>query len=84
MPLARIVQVVFKAVLKTGPDQVIGQGDREIVVDKIRKRKGEDMLKPVSTKEGRVEEEIKTDAQKVDDSRVPVEIWDRRAWDYEG
>ena len=54
------------------------------MVDKIRKRKGEDMLKPVSTKEGRVEEEIKTDAQKVDDSRVPVEIWDRRAWDYEG
>ena len=41
-------------------------------------------MNPGGKKEGHMEEELKTDAQKRYDSRVPVEIWDRRAWAYEG
>ena len=63
-PTVRIMQVILEAILKNKPDQVIGQVDREIIIDKRRKRRGKDMLKPGRTKEGRVEEEIKTDAQK--------------------
>ena len=38
------------------------------------------MLKPVMKKEGQMEEELKIDAQKRDDSRFLVEMWDRSAW----
>ena len=70
--------MIFEAVLQNGPAQVIGQGDQEILLDKIRKRRGKHLLKMIRTKEGRAEEELNTDSQKGDDSRVPVEIWDRR------
>ena len=70
--------MIFEAVLQNGPAQVIGQGDQEILLDKIRKRRGKYLLKMIRTKEGRAEEELNTDSQKGDDSRVPVEIWDRR------
>ena len=42
------------------------------------------MLNAGRNKEGQMEEELKTDAQKGDDLKVPVKIWDRRAWEYEG
>ena len=29
-------------------------------------------------------EELKTGAQNIDDSRVPVEMWDSTVWEYEG
>ena len=83
-PPTRILQVILEAVLQTEPDQFIGQGDQDILVDNRRKIRGKYILKPGRTKEGRVEEELNTDAQKGDDSRVPVGIWDRREWDYEG
>ena len=54
----------MEAVLQIGTDQVIGQGDRDILVDKRRKRRDGDLLQPGRTKEGRVEDDIKTDAQK--------------------
>ena len=41
------------------------------------------MLKMVRTKGGWMEVELKIDAQKGDDFRVPVEIWDRIALAYE-
>ena len=41
------------------------------------------MLKLRRNKERRMEEELKTYAQKGYDSRVLVEIWDRRSWSYE-
>ena len=45
--------MILEAFLQTKPDQVMGQGDRKIMVDKIRKRRGKNMLKPGRTKEGR-------------------------------
>ena len=74
----------MEAVLQTGTDQAIGPGDRGVLLDKKRKRIGNYMLKPGKIKGGRVEEKIKIDSQKGDNIRVPVEIWDRRAWNYEG
>ena len=63
-PTVRIMQVILEAILKNKPDQFIGQVDREIIIYKRRKSRGKDLLKPGRTKEGRVEEEINTDAQK--------------------
>ena len=40
-------------------------------------------MKEVSNKEGRMEEELNTDAQKGYYLKVLVEMWDRRAWEYE-
>ena len=80
MPPTRILQVILEAVLQTKPDQVIGQGDREILVDKRRRNRDEDMLKPGRNKEGQVEGDLNLNAQKVDNLRVPVEMWDRRSW----
>ena len=71
---ASILQLILESILYTGPYQVIGKGDRGIVIYKRRKRRGKDMLKPGRTKEGRVEEELNIGAQKVYDSRFPVEI----------
>ena len=42
------------------------------------------MFKPGRKKEGRMEVELKTDAQKGDDSGVLVKMWDSRSWAYEG
>ena len=38
------------------------------------------MLKPGRNKEGQVEGDLNLNAQKVDNLRVPVEMWDRRSW----
>ena len=46
------MQVILEAILKNKPDQVIGQGDQEILVDKRRRNRDKDMLKPGRTKEG--------------------------------
>ena len=40
------------------------------------------MSNPGRKKEGRMEEYLKTVSQKVNYSRVLVEMWDRRAWEY--
>ena len=40
-------------------------------------------MKEGSNKEVRMEEEINTDSQKGDNLKVLVEMWDRRAWEYE-
>ena len=53
-PPARILQVILGAVLQTGPNQAIGPGDWEIRVDKGRKSRDEDLLKPGRIKGGRV------------------------------
>ena len=45
---------------------------------------GDNMLKSGINKEGRMEGDLKIDDQKGDDPRVPVEMWDMRAWSYEG
>ena len=83
-PPAIILRVMLQAVLWTGPNQAIGLGYRDLGVDKGRKRRGKYLLKPRRIKGGRVEEKLNIDAQKRDDSRVPIEICDRRAWSYEG
>ena len=83
-PLAMILKIIVEAVLYNGPNQAIGSGDSEIWVDKGRKRRGEDMLKLGKIKGWRLEKELKIDAQKGYDPRVPIEIWDRRAWSHEG
>ena len=75
------MQVILEAVLQTGTDKSIGQGYQEILLDKRRKSRGEDLLKHERIKGGWVEEELNTYAQKGDYSRVPFEIWDRRALD---
>ena len=41
-------------------------------------------MKPGRKKGGQIQEELNTDSQNIDDSRVLVETWDRRAWEYEG
>ena len=83
-PPARILQVILEAVLHTGPNQAIGSGDQDIRVEKGRKIRVKDLLELGSIKGRRLEEELKIDAQKRDDSRFPIEMWDRRAWDYKG
>ena len=56
----------------------------KILVEGIRKRRGEDLVKKERNKEGRMEGEVKPDDPKGYDSRVPVEIWDGMSWEYEG
>ena len=63
-PPAIMLQVILESVLQDKPDQVIGQGDREILVDNRSKRRGDNMLKPRRNKEGRMEEDLKTYDQK--------------------
>ena len=82
-PPVRILQAILEEFLQAKPDQAICQGDRYILVDNRRKRRGDDMLKTGRKKEGRMEEDLKTDYQKGEDSRVPVELWDRRSRAYE-
>ena len=44
-PPDRIMRVILETFLQTKPDQVKYKGDREIMLDKRRKRRVEDMLK---------------------------------------
>ena len=53
-PPARILRVILEAVLQTGTNKAIGSGNLDIWVDKGRKRRGEDLLKPERVKGGRV------------------------------
>ena len=75
---------MLEEVLHNGPNQDICLGDRDIGLDKGRKMRGKDLLKPGRIKGGRVEENLQIYAQKGGDSRVPIGMWDRRAWAYEG
>ena len=63
-PPARILQVILEAVLQAKLKQAIGREDQETLVENKRKRRGDDMMKPGSNKEGETEKEINTDAQK--------------------
>ena len=81
-PPFEILQVMLEAVLHAGTNQDIGLGYQEIGVDKKREKRVEYLLKPGSIKEGRLEEKLKIDVQKVDGSRALVEMWDRREWAY--
>ena len=83
-PPARIPQVMFEAVLHTGPNQAIVLGYRNIGVDKGKKSRGVYLLKPEGIKGGRVEDKLKIDSKKGYGSRALVEMWDNRAWYYEG
>ena len=83
-PPARILQVILDTLLQAKTDQAIGKGDWYILVDNRRKRRRNDLSKPERKKKGRREKDLKTYDQKGDDLRVPVEMWDRRAWAYEG
>ena len=82
-PTDRKLQVILEAFLQAKTDQFIGTGYWKIQRENRKKTRGEYLLKSGRTKEGRVEEELKTDSQEVDELRVPVEMWDMRAWAYE-
>ena len=81
-PPARILQAILKAFLQAKTKHAIGQEDWGTLVENIRKRRGDDLMKSGSNKEGRMYEELKTDAQNEYDSRLPVKMWDKRAWEY--
>ena len=51
-PPARILEVILEAILHTGPNKARVLGYWEIQVDKERRRRGKDMLKPVRSKGG--------------------------------
>ena len=57
--------------------------DQEILVENRRKSRCDNMLKLGSKKEGQMEEELKKYAQKGDELRFMVEIWDRIVCEYE-
>ena len=76
--------MILDTLIQAKKDQAIGKGDWYILVDNRRKRRRKDLSKPERKKKRRREKDLKTYDQKGDDSRVPVEMWDRRAWEYEG
>ena len=79
-PPTRILHVISEAVLQDKPDQAIGKGYREILVyNRIKSRYGY-LFNTGRNKEGRVEEDLNIDDQKVYDLRFLVEMWDRIAW----
>ena len=73
----------LEAVLKAKPDQSLCHMYWYILVEGRRKRIDDNMLKMVRAKGGWMEVELNIDAQKGDDFRVPVEMWDRIALAYE-
>ena len=54
------------------------------MIDHRRKRKGKNTLNTGRNKERRMEVELNKYSQKRDDLRIPVEMWDRSSWSYEG
>ena len=74
IPPDRKLQVILEEVLQAKPYQAIGQGDWEILLDNRRKRRGNNILKPLSNKEGQMEEELNKYYQKGDELRVLVEM----------
>ena len=66
--------MILEAVLQDKRDQSSFQVAWEILVENIRNRICENILKPGSNKEGRMEGEINTYYQKGGNLRFPVEI----------
>ena len=76
MPPARILQVIIEEFLQDQPYQASGHVYQKILVKKIRRRIGEDLLNPGRNKEGHMKGELNTDFLKGYGSRVSVEMWD--------
>ena len=72
--------MILEAVLQAQLDRSSVHMEWKILVEARRKRRGDNLLKTGRNKEGQMECKLNIDAKKGDDSRVPVEIWDRRAW----
>ena len=76
--------MILEAVLQDQPGQSSVHVSRKKLVESRSKRRGEDLLKPVSNKEGRMEGKLNKGDPKGYDLRLPVDIWYWRAWSYEG
>ena len=82
-PPTRILHVISEAVLQDKPDQAIGKGYREILVDNRIKSRDGYIFNTGRNKEGRMDKDLNIDYQKGDVLRVLFEMWDRIAWAYE-
>ena len=76
--------MILEAVLQDQPGQSSVHVSRKKLVESRSKRRGEDLLKPVSNKEGRMEGKLNKGDPKGYDLRLPVDIWYWRACSYEG
>ena len=76
-PPGRILKVLLEEVLSSKSDIVFVQDTTPIILEPLRKQIGEDQWKLYNLSMAQTKEDMRTDRPKDDDSRIPMEIWDR-------
>ena len=71
-PPTKILQVILESFLQAQPNLSLGWVGCKILAETRRKSRGDNLVKPERNKEVLMEEELKKNAQKRDDSGVPV------------
>ena len=79
----KTLQVIFEVVLNSKTEDGLDQDATQSLLEPVRKRRGDNMWKPDTENMDRTINETRTDKPKGDDSRLPIYIWDMRAWTYE-
>ena len=79
-PPGRNFQVILEAVLKSKSGYVLGQEATQILLESTRKQREDDMWNLETANMDRTRNKMRTYKPKGDESRVPIDMWGRRAW----
>ena len=71
--------MILEAVLESNIENGLGKDTNQIIIEPIIKRRGDDMCNTDTLNMARTSDGMSTGDKKGYYSRVPIEMWDRRA-----
>ena len=74
----RTLRVILEAVLKSKSENGLGQEEIQSLLEPRIKRRGDYLWKLDTSKIAQTSDEMRKYDPKGDESRVPIEMWDRR------